>query len=68
MLTQAEPDSLANLVTNLNVQKCANAATAYKTLVTYAIKTLNMKNVIMYLDAGHGGWVSFRHWLSCTFS
>lgn len=25
-----EPDSLANLVTNLNVQKCANAETAYK--------------------------------------
>jgi hypothetical protein len=59
LLIHAEPDSLANLVTNLNVQKCANAATAYKTLTTYAIKTLNMKNVIMYLDAGHAGWLGW---------
>jgi cellulose 1,4-beta-cellobiosidase len=59
ILIQAEPDSLANLVTNLSVQKCANAASAYKTLTTYAIKTLNMKNVIMYLDAGHAGWLGW---------
>ncbi|KAJ4301506.1 hypothetical protein N0V90_003599 [Kalmusia sp. IMI 367209] len=54
-----EPDSLANLVTNLNVQKCANAADAYKTLTKYAIKTLNLKNVVMYLDAGHAGWLGW---------
>lgn len=54
-----EPDSLANLVTNLSVQKCANAASAYKTLTTYAIKTLNLKNVVMYLDAGHAGWLGW---------
>lgn len=59
LLTPAEPDSLANLVTNLNVAKCANAATAYKTLTAYAIKTLNLKNVIMYLDAGHAGWLGW---------
>ncbi|KAF2257462.1 glycoside hydrolase family 6 protein [Trematosphaeria pertusa] len=54
-----EPDSLANLVTNLNVQKCSNAETTYKTLTTYAMKTLNLKNVIMYLDAGHAGWLGW---------
>lgn len=27
-----EPDSLANLVTNMNVAKCSNAATAYKVI------------------------------------
>ena len=54
-----EPDSLANLVTNLSVQKCANAADAYKTLTEYAIKTLNLKNVVMYLDAGHAGWLGW---------
>ncbi|KAH7086462.1 1, 4-beta cellobiohydrolase [Paraphoma chrysanthemicola] len=54
-----EPDSLANLVTNQNVAKCANAATAYKELTTYAIKTLNLKNVVMYLDAGHAGWLGW---------
>ena len=54
-----EPDSLANLVTNLSVQKCANAATAYKQCVTYAIQKLNLPNVAMYLDAGHAGWLGW---------
>ncbi|KAF2205237.1 1,4-beta cellobiohydrolase [Delitschia confertaspora ATCC 74209] len=54
-----EPDSLANMVTNMNVQKCANAADAYKTLTAYALKTLNMANVVMYLDAGHAGWLGW---------
>lgn len=54
-----EPDSLANLVTNLNVAKCAKAADAYKTLTQYAIKTLNLNNVVMYLDAGHAGWLGW---------
>lgn len=54
-----EPDSLANLVTNLNVTKCTNAESAYKTLVTYAIEKLNLPNVAMYLDAGHAGWLGW---------
>ncbi|KAL5118535.1 hypothetical protein ACEQ8H_003550 [Pleosporales sp. CAS-2024a] len=54
-----EPDSLGNLVTNMNVAKCSNAADAYKTLTEYAIKTLNLKNVVMYMDAGHGGWLGW---------
>ncbi|KAI1021103.1 hypothetical protein LB503_010023 [Fusarium chuoi] len=54
-----EPDSLANLVTNLNVDKCAKAESAYKELTVYAIKELNLPNVTMYLDAGHGGWLGW---------
>ena len=54
-----EPDSLANLVTNLGVQKCANAQAAYLQCVTYAIQTLNLPNVSMYLDAGHAGWLGW---------
>lgn len=54
-----EPDSLANLVTNLNVAKCANAQTAYLECVTYAIQQLNLPNVSMYLDAGHAGWLGW---------
>jgi cellulose 1,4-beta-cellobiosidase len=50
---------LANLITNMNVAKCSNAASTYKTLVTYAIKQLNLSNVIMYLDAGHAGWLGW---------
>ncbi|KAL1634812.1 hypothetical protein SLS58_010555 [Diplodia intermedia] len=54
-----EPDSLANLVTNLNVAKCANAESAYKESIEYAIKALNLDNVAMYLDAGHAGWLGW---------
>ncbi|EAW07839.1 glycoside hydrolase family 6 protein [Aspergillus clavatus NRRL 1] len=54
-----EPDSLANLVTNLNVAKCANAADAYKECTNYALKTLDAPNVSMYLDAGHAGWLGW---------
>ncbi|KDR81738.1 hypothetical protein GALMADRAFT_59609 [Galerina marginata CBS 339.88] len=54
-----EPDSLANLVTNLNVAKCANAQTTYLAAVTYAIQQLNTVSVYMYLDAGHAGWLGW---------
>ncbi|KAF9007935.1 cellobiohydrolase II-I [Cyathus striatus] len=54
-----EPDSLANLVTNLNVAKCSGAQTAYKQGVTYAIQQLNAVGVYMYLDAGHAGWLGW---------
>ncbi|KAJ6525504.1 cellobiohydrolase II [Mycena vulgaris] len=55
-----EPDSLANLVTNLNLSKCSNAQTTYLACVTYAIQQLNnLGNVYMYLDAGHAGWLGW---------
>jgi cellulose 1,4-beta-cellobiosidase len=47
-----EPDSLANLVTNLNVAKCANAQGAYLECINYALIQLNLPNVAMYIDAG----------------
>nr|AAF35251.1 cellobiohydrolase [Trametes versicolor] len=53
-----EPDSLANLVTNLNVQKCANGGT-YKASVTYALQQLSSVGVTMYMDAGHAGWLGW---------
>ncbi|KAJ3837483.1 cellulase CEL6B [Lentinula raphanica] len=54
-----EPDSLANLVTNLSVPKCANAQTTYLECVTYAMQQLSAVGVIMYLDAGHAGWLGW---------
>jgi len=54
-----EPDSLANLVTNLSVQKCSGAQNAYKQGVIYAMKQLNAVGVYMYLDAGHAGWLGW---------
>ncbi|KAL2071449.1 hypothetical protein VTL71DRAFT_12684 [Oculimacula yallundae] len=54
-----EPDSLANMVTNLNVPKCAGAAASYKEGVSYAMQQLNLPQVSMYLDAGHAGWLGW---------
>ncbi|KAK0614603.1 1, 4-beta cellobiohydrolase [Immersiella caudata] len=54
-----EPDSLANMITNMNVPKCQGAADAYKELTVYALKQLNLPNVAMYLDGGHGGWLGW---------
>ncbi|KAL2858377.1 1, 4-beta cellobiohydrolase [Aspergillus pseudodeflectus] len=54
-----EPDSLANLVTNLGVAKCANAQGAYLECTNYAITQLDLPNVSMYLDAGHAGWLGW---------
>ena len=54
-----EPDSLANMVTNMNVAKCAGAASTYKELTVYALKQLNLPHVAMYLDAGHAGWLGW---------
>ena len=54
-----EPDGLANLVTNMSIQKCATAASTYKALVAYAISKLQQPNVFLYLDAGHAGWLGW---------
>jgi cellulose 1,4-beta-cellobiosidase len=54
-----EPDSLANLVTNLSVSKCANAQTTYLACVNYALTQLASVGVYMYMDAGHAGWLGW---------
>ncbi|KAF9869865.1 hypothetical protein CkaCkLH20_12664 [Colletotrichum karsti] len=59
-----EPDSLANLVTNLNVAKCSGAQAAYLECTNYAVTKLNLPNVAMYLDGGHAGWLGWQANLS----
>ena len=59
LTTPAEPDSLGNLVTNLNVAKCQESQTAYISGVEYAVKTLDFPNVSSYIDAGHAGWLGW---------
>jgi len=54
-----EPDSLANMVTNMSVEKCKNAADVYIRSTIYAVKQLNLPNVAMYLDGGHAGWLGW---------
>lgn len=54
-----EPDSLGNLVTNMGIEFCANAANVYKEGIAYAISSLQSKNVHLYIDAAHGGWLGW---------
>jgi cellulose 1,4-beta-cellobiosidase len=54
-----EPDSLANLATNLGNRKCAESADAYLRSVAYAIRQLAQQHVSIYLDAAHAGWIGW---------
>ncbi|KAL7623240.1 1,4-beta-D-glucan cellobiohydrolase cel6c [Parahypoxylon ruwenzoriense] len=54
-----EPDSLPNLVTNADLQTCKDSKTSYEEGVAYSLKSLNLPNVVMYVDAGHGGWLGW---------
>lgn len=54
-----EPDSLPNIVTNMNVPKCAASEQPYRRSVAYAISKLSMPHVYLYLDAAHAGWLGW---------
>ncbi|KAK7993770.1 hypothetical protein PG989_007151 [Apiospora arundinis] len=55
-----EPDSLPNLVTNIDEKACQDSKAGYEEGVEYALKQLNLDNVVMYIDAGHGGWLGWN--------
>lgn len=54
-----EPDSLSNLVTNLDRPRCHAAEGIYKRGIAYAISKLSLPNVFLYLEAAHAGWLGF---------
>ncbi|HXJ19013.1 MAG TPA: glycoside hydrolase family 6 protein [Polyangia bacterium] len=54
-----EPDSLANLVTNLGNEKCQAAEPYYKRGIAYAVAKLSLPNAFIYLDAAHAGWLGW---------
>lgn len=54
-----EPDSLSNLVTNLQNPRCARVAEIYKRGIAYAIAKLSMPNVFLYLEGAHAGWLGW---------
>jgi cellulose 1,4-beta-cellobiosidase len=54
-----EPDSLSNLVTNLDLPKCQAAEGVYKRGIAYAIAKLSLPNVFLYLEAAHAGWLAW---------
>jgi len=55
-----EPDSLGNLVSNLDKPKCKASEAAYKHSIAYAVQALSMPNVWVYLDAAHAGWLGWN--------
>ena len=55
-----EPDSLGNLVTNMGIELCANAADVYREGVATAIASLQQRHVHLYIDAAHGGWLGWN--------
>ncbi|AQZ68099.1 Chitinase [[Actinomadura] parvosata subsp. kistnae] len=63
IVTIIEPDSLPNLVTNINsFEKCreANGAGGYRDGVRYALNQLHaIPNVYTYIDAGHHAWLGW---------
>ncbi|RYP23280.1 hypothetical protein DL765_001189 [Monosporascus sp. GIB2] len=61
-----EPDSLANLVTNMGIEACAKAAPLYEEGIAHAIASLQFDNVHLYLDAAHGGWLGWNDNLAPT--
>ncbi|MFC5472155.1 glycoside hydrolase family 6 protein [Cohnella suwonensis] len=62
IVTVIEPDSLPNLVTNLNDPECAqaNSTNIYRDATRYALDTLHaIPNVYTYMDIGHSGWLGW---------
>ncbi|CDF34132.1 exoglucanase 3 1,4-beta-cellobiohydrolase3 family GH6, Exoglucanase 3 (Pyrenophora tritici-repentis (strain Pt-1C-BFP)), Predicted CDS Pa_4_2420 (Podospora anserina) [Chondrus crispus] len=59
-----EPDSLPNLVTNLENPKCGNKATnsSYMNGIKFAVNSLSeaCPHCPLYLDAAHGGWLGWE--------
>jgi cellulose 1,4-beta-cellobiosidase len=57
-----EPDSLPNLVTNLDKELCAEADStgAYEEGIRYTIDELHsIDNVYLYIDIAHSGWLGW---------
>ena len=51
-----EPDALANALTS-TAAGCVKAKPVYEEAIAYAIATLQLPNVALYLDAGNSGWL-----------
>lgn len=47
-------------MTNSDLKACQDSEAGYEEGVAYALKELNLDNVVMYIDAGHGGWLGWN--------
>ena len=55
-----EPGALADLITNVDFTPCRGPSSNYTEQVAYALASLNLPNVVIYLDAANGGWFGWR--------
>lgn len=63
IVTIIEPDSLANLVTNMDLSSCQDAAGpgGYVDGIQYAVNSLSrVENVYIYMDISHSGWMGWE--------
>lgn len=63
IVTVIEPDSLPNMVTNLEAfPDCRTAQPAYEEGLAYAVQKLStIDNVYIYMDMAHSGWLGWDH-------
>ncbi|HYX34916.1 MAG TPA: glycoside hydrolase family 6 protein [Oligoflexus sp.] len=55
-----EPDSLPNLITNLGKLRCDTETPAlYKGGISYAVQSLQLPHVSLYIDLAHAGWLGW---------
>ena len=55
-----EPAVLAEIVTNSDSSSCKQVARWFREHVSYALRALDLPNVVTYLDAAHGGWLGWN--------
>ncbi|KAF2652533.1 glycoside hydrolase family 6 protein [Lophiostoma macrostomum CBS 122681] len=55
-----EPDAILDVVANGTLLACQQLVKSYRTNVPYALRALNLPNVIQYLDACHGGCFGWK--------
>ncbi|KAH7162766.1 1, 4-beta cellobiohydrolase [Dactylonectria estremocensis] len=61
-----EPDVMGNLITTKDQAFVQNVAPFYERGTAYAIKTLQFRNVRLYIDVANGGWLGWDATLEPT--
>lgn len=54
-----EPEILSTIVVNSDIQSCRSLAASFNINMAYALNALSVPNAVLYIDAGHGGWLGW---------
>jgi cellulose 1,4-beta-cellobiosidase len=55
-----EPGVIGEVVTNLELGSCGHVRNSWRQNVPLALRSLDLPNVVTYLDAAHGGWLGWK--------